>query len=66
MTGCLKMFSPTSTLVILGDESFAVHAVAASAEPSCDEGRHVGVDAFFDVMQFVRRDHLVAADAQTR
>ena len=49
----------------LFDESFAVHAVAASAEPSGDEGRHVGMDAFFDVVQFVRRDHFVAADAQT-
>ena len=48
----------------LGDEAFPVHAVAAGAEPSCDEGMEMCMDAFFDVVQFVRWDHLVAADAQ--
>ena len=43
-----------------------MHTVAAGAEPSCDEGVEMGVDAFFDVVQFVRWDHLVAADAQAR
>jgi len=61
------MFSPAKTPIpFSGDQFLAVHAVAAVAEPPRDEGVEVGVDAFFDVVDFVRRYHLVAADAETR
>ena len=43
-----------------------MHAVAAAAEPSGDERVHVGVDAFFDVVQFVSRYDFVAFDAEAR